>query len=496
MKKYFLSLFVFSLFFTFSYGQNGIVAYLSYADFSTKENKPFLETYLTVIGNTLKYQKNENGKYQGTVEISIAFVQNDLIKNFKKYNLLSSEIDSLGAYKNNFIDQQRFYLENGEYDMELEIADKNSVQPIFKHKEKISIKYDTETVRFSEIELVESYTPTKDKNILSKSGYDLIPYVSKYYPVNYSKMNFYAELYNVNSAMKEGEKFLLLCFIEDFDTKEKLNSFSNFSKETAAPINSIFSNFSLEKLPTGNYNLCLEARDKENNLLATHNLFFQRSNPQKEEAVRDISNIDLEKTFLKNYKDLDSLIDMLLCLRPISSGAELSYAQNQLRNEDTELMKKYFYSFWQKRNPLQPEVEWLKYKENVDEVNRIFSTSIRTKKGFSTDRGRVYLQYGKPDIRSVNEHEPSSFPYEIWQYNRLASGQTNRRFVFYNPTLGANDYRLIHSDARGEIFDSRWRYRIDERSSLPADQKYNLDNENIYRNDFGRQVDDIYRNPR
>ncbi len=477
--------------------QNSIEAYLSYADFTTSDNKPYLETHLTVIGNSINYQKNETGKYQATILVSIAFVQNESIKNFKKYNLLSSEFDSSNGNKPNFIDQQRFSLENGEYEMELEISDKNSTQAPFKHKEKINIRYDQETVRFSEIELIESATPTQTQNILSKSGYDLVPYVSKYYPANYNVLNFYAELYNMNVAMKEKEKFLLSYFIQDFDSHEKLNNYSNFTKEDASAVSSILKSFNIENLPTGNYNLCLEARDRENNLLAERKLFFQRNNPLKEEsAIPDLSQIDLEQTFLKNYTNKDTLILMLLNLRPISSLSERNYATNQIKAGDTEIMKKFFYSFWQTRNAAHPYEEWLRYKEKVDEVNQLFSTNNRDKNGFNSDRGRVYLKYGKPDVRSVNEHEPSSYPYEIWQYNRLASGQTNRRFIFYSPYVGTNDYRLIHSDARGEVFDSRWRYKIDERSSLPATQKYNLDNENINRNDFGRQVDDLYRNPR
>ncbi len=496
MKKYFLSIVFFSLLTLSSSAQSKLLAYLSYADFNTQENNHFLETYLTIIGNSIEYPKNTKGKFQGTVQVAIAFVQNDSIKNFKKYNLLSSEYDSANAGKLNFIDQQRFFLSPGEYLMEIDISDKNDTLPGFHYSEKITLNFPLDKAAFSEIELIESYKPTQQPNILSKSGYDLVPYVSKYYPGNMNRLNFYTELYNINKIMPEKEKFLLSYFIEDYDTKQKLNDFSSFVKQEAAPVSSLLNGFALDKLPTGNYMLCLEARDRENKVLAERKLFFQRFNPAKGDTIPELSKIQIENTFLRNYHDMDSLIDMLLCIRPISTPAEATYGTNQLKYEDEEMMKRFFYAFWQKRNPLHPEEEWLKYKVDVDEANRLFGTSIRNKKGFNTDRGRVYLQYGMPDVRSVNDHEPTSYPYEIWQYNRLSNGQTNRRFVFYNPFLGTNDYRLIHADARGEVSDTRWRYIIDNRSSVPAAQKYNLDNENIYRNDFGRQVDDLYRNPR
>lgn len=87
------------------------------------------------------------------------------------------------------------------------------------------------------------------------------------------------------------------------------------------------------------------------------------------------------------------------------------------------------------------------------EVVKEFSTSIR--KGYNTDRGRVYLQYGPPDNRTQMPHEPSAYPYEIWQYYKV-KGQSNRRFIFYNPDLVTNDFKLIHSDALGEIMNDQW----------------------------------------
>ncbi|MCY7362652.1 MAG: hypothetical protein LH629_11405, partial [Ignavibacteria bacterium] len=33
-------------------------------------------------------------------------------------------------------------------------------------------------------------------------------------------------------------------------------------------------------------------------------------------------------------------------------------------------------------------------------------------------------------------------------------------FVFCDLNLGAADYKLIHADARGELHDPRWKYKI------------------------------------
>lgn len=495
MKKYFLLVLFSCLFLQLSIAQSNLQAYLAYSVFSTPDNKPYIETYLTVLGNSVIYKKNDLGKFQGAVDVSLVFVQNNEIKNFKKYTLLSDELESELKPRTNFIDQQRFSLENGEYILELEIADKNASAASFKYQEKITIAVPSDKISISDIQLIESYKPTSTQNVLSKSGYDLVPYVSKYYPANFNNLTFYAEIYNANLAIPDSERYLLRYFIEDYDSKEKIEPFSNFAKYKTAKVSSLLQNFAIDKLHTGNYNLCIEAVNRENTLLASKKFFFQRNNPQAEDSLTELSQISLERTFVSNYKNRDSLALLIDALKPISTVAELNYSSNQLRAGEIDLMKRYFYTFWLRRNPSNPEQQWLQYKDELDEVNRLFSTSNRSKRGYGSDRGRVYLKYGKPSIRSINEQEPTSYPYEIWQYDRTKDGQNNRRFVFYNPYSGSNDYRLIHSDARGEIFDSRWRFKIDDRRINP-NQKNNLDKETIDGNEYGRQVDDLYKNPR
>ena len=43
----------------------------------------FIETYLTVMGNSLKFVKNTAGSYQGAVDIAISISLNGEIKNAK-----------------------------------------------------------------------------------------------------------------------------------------------------------------------------------------------------------------------------------------------------------------------------------------------------------------------------------------------------------------------------------------------------------------------------
>jgi hypothetical protein len=151
------------------------------------------------------------------------------------------------------------------------------------------------------------------------------------------------------------------------------------------------------------------------------------------------------------------------------------------------------------RNALEPELAWMEYKREVIKVNKQFGTFGL--KGYNTDRGRVYLQYGPPDSRNVVNTDPRAYPYEIWQYNTLVNKsllqdhtinrQSNKRFVFYNPDLVSNKYTLIHSDARGELSNTQWQMLLNKRNMTSN----NFDQDKVDDN-FGGNVNDNYINPK
>ena len=112
-------------------------------------------------------------------------------------------------------------------------------------------------------------------------------------------------------------------------------------------------------------------------------------------------------------------------------------------------------------------------------------------RGYETDRGRVYLQYGAPDQRSKVESSPNTYPYEVWQYYKLKD-QSNRKFLFYNQDLVTNNYTLLHSDAKGELYDAGWSMKLHKRTI----QSNNMDITKPGIDTFGDESDDIFKNPR
>ncbi len=87
-------------------------------------------------------------------------------------------------------------------------------------------------------------------------------------------------------------------------------------------------------------------------------------------------------------------------------------------------------------------------------ANKNFSTMSGKNDGWSTDRGRVLLQYKAWDDREEAIAPSLGKPWELWSYYSL-EGEGGVVFVFQDID-GYGDYWLVHSNAKGEIFDPEW----------------------------------------
>jgi GWxTD domain-containing protein len=121
-------------------------------------------------------------------------------------------------------------------------------------------------------------------------------------------------------------------------------------------------------------------------------------------------------------------------------------------------MKRFFYSFWANRS-VDPEAAWAAYRAEVIKVNRLFG--CRVLKGYETDRGRVFLQYGPPNTMMDRFNDMGTLPYTIWHYYR-AGKFTNRRFIFYQPDRVTNCFPMLHSEVPGELNNPQWNMQLHE----------------------------------
>jgi GWxTD domain-containing protein len=235
--------------------------------------------------------------------------------------------------------------------------------------------------------------------------------------------------------------------------------------------------------------LVLEVRNKTNEIIAIESIFIQRLNQTKAISNEVLNETTIEGTFVENINNLDSLNEFVGCVRPIASNSESDMANMQMINGTPLSKKQFIYLFWKSKNTTNPEGAWLEYKREVKEANRLFATRI--KRGFETERGRIYLKYGKPNQVTDRPNEPSAFPYQIWQYYKVGKFN-NKFFLFYMPDLVSNDYEVLNSDIPGEFRNPRWEATLFSRNTPNP----NIDSNKNSTNHYGGNVNELIRNPR
>lgn len=489
MRKYIL-IFVLGLFFI-NTGAS-VTAYFNYGVFNVPTGSPFIETYLTVIGNSIRH-KPVNGGIQGSVNVKVLITKGDELYTGDNYNL-NGPVDKDSTSISSFIDNHRYALPNGNYAIEITLTDNNDpLKKSFTYKENVTINYSKNEISCSSIQPLESYNKTVNQSSISKSGYDLIPYNVNYYPDKQNKLLFYMEAYGTDTILGKGQSFVYEYFIERKEDLVRPEGLSGFKKQTSAKVNPLLAQLDITNLETGNYFLVIRVKDKDNKLQLEKKWFFQRKN----NLVKPIAYKETRSVyeFFGNYNNVDTLKMFVECLWPISSTVERDYQINVSVTKNPDMMKKYIVDYWQKRSgdTLDPLQMWLAYYEQVKVVNKLFKCGKQ--KGYYTDRGRMYLQYGKPDQRVQQPSEPYTYPYEIWQYYRLydnSNGQfyNNKRCVFVNKNIADDCYKLIHSEIRGEQYNDRWRYEITKRETNP-----NMDDTQPTTQP-GNNYNDYYNNPK
>jgi len=493
MKKYIFILIFFGLLAS-SFGQkSSLRAYLSYASFYAPEHGPYLESYLSILGKSIKFVKNDEGKFQGTVTVTMLFKQNDSIKGFRKYDLKTVEIEDTTHINFMVFDQQRIALAKGNYKFEISIDDKNTELPPFEAMDEIALNYDDKKIQLSNIELIESYTQATENSLMAKSGYDFIPYQDYYYPKNIGKIVYYAEIYNALTQLGTESHFAVASSIESIETGKLIENYFRIKREASDQVNIVFNEFDITELPTGHYNLVISVRDKENKEIATQSIYFQRSNPGVKYNTNALQNVVIANSFVAQLNQPDTLKEFIRMCFPISSANERLFISFNLPTSNMATQQQFFLDFWMQRNQADPEGAWIKYYFEVLGVNQEFGST--NKKGYETDRGRVYLQYGPPNQRII---EPSSGakPYEIWQYYHYGN-QTDLKFVFYTPDRSINDFQLAHSTAIGEVKNVNWQYEIGGTGNKPKDTDNHLYNKKALESDaYGDRSGEYYNIPR
>jgi GWxTD domain-containing protein len=169
----------------------------------------------------------------------------------------------------------------------------------------------------------------------------------------------------------------------------------------------------------------------------------QQTKPSPDEKPRKVKR-ELKKAYVDWINDVD----------PILTQADRDAWKKLETDEERE---KFIEDFWRRHDP-DPDTEENEFKEEFFErvtyANEHFASG---KPGRLTDRGRIYIKFGKPD--EIESHpagglyerpsyegggSTSTYPFEKWFYRYLPNVRSGVEIEFVDPT-GSGEYRLARN---------------------------------------------------
>ncbi len=454
MNKFIFSLFLLSSFVSLSQTQK-IRAYLDDKQFFAPGIGDYVEVQLQFVGYSIKYKGTEGGLI-GDVAIRLTVKLGDSIVTADAYHLQSPLMKD--SIIEDFYDLKRFVLKPGIYTLDIELEDLNSAGSSVKASKPIVVEDFAKSVHLSDIQIAESISKGDNSSVFFKSGYNVIPRLSTFYPEEVSILPVYLELYN---TLELADSLIIVkqVFTDVMSGKEveELTKITRLKKSEVIPL---IRGIDIANLPTGKYTLEYIVLSRDFTQISKKSYEFERSNDLKNNFNTDVLLID--PAFQASITD-DSLAFYLASLIPISKSSEIKNILSILKSKDKELARKEIQGFWIVTSGSDFYSAWLKYKEQVIYVEKIYGNNFQD--GYETDRGRVYLQYGAPTQVIQKDVSSNEYPYEIWQYNKIGKF-SNKRFIFYNPDLVNNGYRLLHSDMIGELKNASWQLVLNKRNSV------------------------------
>lgn len=454
MKKYILIIATLFLVSASAFSQS-LKAFVSHKAFCANGYQPYIEFTFIIGGNTVNYAEVSKGVYEADVEIQVDMMREDTLVKQLHYILSSDRFaDSVRAGKPDFADIQNVPMQQGEYFLYFYMRDLHGDTVELKYIDKITLDFPDNKISTSKLSLYKSLTAATEPGLFVKYGYEIPPLYYNFVPESQYTLPFGVEIYNTKNVLGN-QKLRAECYILYAESLLAANPNNILTLEAQTSDVVLFLNeFNVFNLPSGNYFAVMDLFDSRDSLLLSEKVFFQRSNPSVKLNIDEFNSTSITGTFVEHDTNRNVLMDEIKSLYPISTFAEKEFYENRLKTIPTEQMQSFFYSFWVKRSPTNPQEAWLKYKKRVDIAQERYGS--RQVKGYLTDRGRVFLQYGDPNEVKEAVSDPVTLPYEIWHYYYL-NGQSNVKFVFYDPVLTGKDYELLHSTMYGETQNPNWK---------------------------------------
>ncbi len=448
MRLPLINLFYFVAFFLatngYLYSQNSGFDF-DYARFRATDSTTLCEFYYQFDKSKFNSGKSDSVKLLIHLFL-ISNYENQIEKIFKVTDVLDSASVSKSA-----VGKFDIEIPNSNYYLLLKVTD------LFNPEKKIEITdslfaegFPKQTPALSDVELAFKIEKTsKTKSPFYKNTYNVIPNPTGVYSYLNPTVYYYYEIYNIEKT--QSDSLLLITELLNgngklfYTRKKKIPKSNNYSLVKVSQL--VMNNF-----PTGSYSIKISVADLKGKYAysSIKKFYYLGKQLDNKNYVSSINASDVKFAGLSNA-ECDKMF------REVQYLATRKEKADYQKLNTLEQKKRFLAVFWNKRDrkPDTPENEFMnEYFKRLKYVNKVFGTKV--KKGYLTDRGRVYLLYGKPDEIDRYPYSLEYKPYEIWYYHSIEGGVV---FVF-GDLSGYGDYQLLHSTKRGELYNSTWRERI------------------------------------
>lgn len=411
-------------------------------------DRSYVELSLYIVGSSLTYQPVDSLLNQAAVDIAVIFLNGEQVVQFDRYRLVSDRMEIPG----DIYHIGRYALPAGKYTVEVEARDAADSTNSHRVITEFEIGFLNQGVEQSDIALLASAKQDTLGHPLAKNGIVMEPLAYNYYDRYANTLVFYNEIYGADTA---GDDILLHYGVyEPADSMFRAPIMERFKRRSAASVIPVLMKMDISGLPSGRFVFVCEAWKLDKTVLSRKQVPFYRTNPVRDLQMAVETEVASQAVFIDTLS-LESLEYSIRALVPRLTGTDIETANFLLEDKKPKYMRYFLYNYWQRVAPGDPAGTFLQYMQVARAVDRQYYSGFR--KGFETDRGYIFLKYGKPDDIVTVEDEVDAPPYEIWTYYRLSNTtQSNVKFLFYNPGLTRNGFELLHSTARGERQNPRW----------------------------------------
>lgn len=476
MIKLYYTLGLFFLFFVSDTKAEGIDGTFEVYRFQ-QEDKQYVELFFYVLGNTVVRQPVDSTRSKGNVEVIYLIERDGQIVGGDRLNLISPAAEN----PVDFMDMQRVVLQPGSYTISVEYRDGNDTSSTLSLEQSVNIE---EGMLQSDIQLLSSYSKSgPEQNTFQRGPYTLEPIAFNYYHDAFSRLIFLSEIYRSDKIFKE-DFLISYAIVHPDNYGDEL--IIAYKKLSPSPFQLILMEVDISNLTSGEYEFRLEIRKKDKELVSSKKVKFTRRNIEAGLAYAANYHSDIKESFVQSL-DKKQLDYSIRAMAPIVSSQENDIINILLKNDEDDKKRNFIHQYWLGINQQDPFQAYTDYMDVAKAVDTKFAAGFGY--GFEMDRGHIFLKYGMPsDIVEV-EDEPSAPPYEIWVYYDFPkTNQSNVKFLFYNPSLAGNDYKLLHSTALGELNNPRWEVQ------LYGDAPGEISGDNAF--DARRMQDNFHRNAR